>query len=126
MTSTVTTATRATAIPVRYRILGLLFVLSFVNYFLRNNFSVALPTHPAGVQFLARGDRLDSRQLQFRVRAVPDSRRRVRRRASAPRRALTIIAVTWGVLTALTGFLPGLMAASAQRRARSRSWSCAS
>jgi len=37
-------AARQTLVPVRYRILGLLFVLSFVNYFLRNNFSVAQTT----------------------------------------------------------------------------------
>ena len=32
------------AIPVRYRILGVLFVLSFVNYLLRNNLSIAIPS----------------------------------------------------------------------------------
>ena len=30
---------RAAFVPVRYKILALLFVLSFVNYFLRNNLS---------------------------------------------------------------------------------------
>jgi MFS transporter, ACS family, D-galactonate transporter len=34
----------AHAIPVRYRILGVLFVLSFVNYLLRNNLSIAIPS----------------------------------------------------------------------------------
>jgi sugar phosphate permease len=32
------------AVPVRYRILGVLVVLSFVNYLLRNNLSVAIPS----------------------------------------------------------------------------------
>ena len=30
--------------PVRFRILGVLFVLSFVNYLLRNNLSIAIPS----------------------------------------------------------------------------------
>ena len=34
----------ARAVPVRYRILGVLFVLSFVNYLLRNNLSIAIPS----------------------------------------------------------------------------------
>ena len=32
------------AMPVRFRILAVLFVLSFVNYLLRNNLSVAIPS----------------------------------------------------------------------------------
>ena len=39
-----TRMSRARAVPVRYRILGVLFALSFVNYLLRNNFSVAMPS----------------------------------------------------------------------------------
>ena len=32
------------AMPVRYRILALLILLAFINYLLRNNISVALPS----------------------------------------------------------------------------------
>ena len=103
------------AIPVRFRILGVLFVLSFVNYLLRNNMSVAIPSIQRGIQLHQRRDRLDPRQLQFQLHAAADSRRRLRG-GLGPRRALDVIAVTWGVLTFLTGFAPALMAASATAR----------
>jgi sugar phosphate permease len=31
-------------VPIRFRILGVLFVLSIINYLLRNNLSIALPS----------------------------------------------------------------------------------
>lgn len=103
--------TRA-AIPVRFRILGLLFVLSFVNYFLRNNLSVALPSirdefHFSGAEI---GWILGSFNFAYALFQIPGG---VFGDVAGPRRALAIIAVTWGVLTALTGFAPQLLAASA-------------
>ncbi len=34
----------APAVPVRFRILAVLFVMSIVNYLLRNNLSIAIPS----------------------------------------------------------------------------------
>ena len=95
---------RPGGIPVRFRILGLLFVLSFVNYLLRNNLSVALPSihQEFGFSNTELGWILGS--FNVVLRAVPDSRAACSATSYGPRRALTIIAVTWGVLTALTGF----------------------
>ena len=68
----------ARAIPVRYRILGVLFVLSFVNYLLRNNLSVAIPSIQEEFSFTNAEHRLDSRQLQLQLHAAADSRRHLR------------------------------------------------
>ncbi len=99
-------------IPVRYRILGLLFLLGFVNYFLRNSVSVALPTirQEFGFSSTELGWILGSFNFAYALFQVPGG---VFGDVLGPRRALMIIAVSWGVLTALTGFLPGLMGASA-------------
>jgi len=99
-------------VPVRYRILGMLFVLSFVNYFLRNNLSVALPTIRQEFNFSSAelGWILGSFNLAYTLFQIPGG---VFGDVLGSRRALTFIAVSWGLLTALTGFLPGAMAASA-------------
>jgi ACS family glucarate transporter-like MFS transporter len=99
-------------VPVRFRILGLLFVLSFVNYFLRNNLSVALPSIRQEFHFSNTeiGWILFSFNCAYTLFQIPGG---VFGDVLGSRRALTIIAVSWGVLTALTGFLPGLMGASA-------------
>jgi ACS family glucarate transporter-like MFS transporter len=99
-------------VPVRYRILGLLFVLSFVNYFLRNNLSVAQPSimedfRLTNAEF---GWIIGSFNLAYALFNIPGG---VFGDVFGPRRALTFVAVSWGVLTALTGFVPSLMAASA-------------
>lgn len=100
------------AVPVRFRILGMLFVLSFVNYFLRNNMSVALPSirQEFGFSSTELGWILGSFNVSYALFQIPGG---VFGDVVGPRRALTIIAVTWGVLTALTGFAPGLLLASA-------------
>jgi ACS family glucarate transporter-like MFS transporter len=105
-------AARPAYLPVRYRILGLLFVLSFVNYFLRNNLSVALPAIKAEFHFSNAeiGWILGSFNFAYTLFQVPGG---VFGDVFGARRALTIIAISWGVLTALTGWAPGLMAASA-------------
>ena len=100
------------AVPVRFRILGLLLLLSFVNYLLRNNLSVALPSIRAEFDFTSAelGWILGSFNLAYALFQLPGG---VFGQALGPRRALTILAISWGVLTALTGFAPGLMMASA-------------
>jgi ACS family glucarate transporter-like MFS transporter len=99
-------------LPVRFRILGLLFVLSFVNYLLRNNLSVALPSihQEFGFSNTELGWIGFSFSVAYALFQVPGG---VFGDVFGPRRALTAAALAWGVLTALTGFLPGLVFASA-------------
>ncbi|NJO13443.1 MAG: MFS transporter [Gammaproteobacteria bacterium] len=103
---------RLSAVPVRYRILGVLFVLSFVNYLLRNNLSVALPSIRAEFAFTSAqlGWILGSFNFAYALFQIPGG---IYGELLGPRRALAIIAVAWGVLTVLTGFAPALLAASA-------------
>jgi len=98
--------------PVRFRILAVLFVLSFINYLLRNNLSVAIPSirQEFGFSSAELGWILGSFNLTYALFQIPGG---VFGELYGPRRAMTIIAVTWGMLTFLTGFAPALMAASA-------------
>ena len=100
------------AVPVRYRILAVIFVLSFVNYFLRNNLSVALPSirEEFGFDSTQLGWILGSFNLAYATLQIPGG---LFGQWLGPRRALAIIAVSWGILTFLTGFAPALMTASA-------------
>jgi MFS transporter, ACS family, glucarate transporter len=100
------------AIPVRFRILGVLIALSFINYLLRNNISVALPSIRDEFGFTSAeiGWILGSFNLSYTLFQIPGG---IFGEVVGSRRALTAIAVTWGVLTFLTGFAPSLMAASA-------------
>lgn len=102
----------ARAIPVRYRILGVLFVLSFVNYLLRNNLSIAIPSIQDEFNFSNAevGWILGSFNYSYALLQIPGG---IFGQVYGPRRALTFIALSWGVLTFLTGFVPALMAASA-------------
>ena len=99
-------------VPVRYRILGLLFVLSFVNYLLRNNFSVAQPSIQQEFDFsnTEMGWIVGSFNVAYALFQIPGG---VFGNSVGPRRAFMLIAVAWAVLTAATGFLPGLVVASA-------------
>jgi ACS family glucarate transporter-like MFS transporter len=99
-------------LPVRFRILGVLFVLSFVNYLLRNNLSVAVPSlrQEFGFSSVEIGWILGSFNISYGLLQIPGG---IFGERLGPRRALGIIAVTWGLLTWLTGFAPSLMAASA-------------
>lgn len=99
-------------IPVRFHILGLIVVLSVVNYLLRNNISIALPHIRAEFAFSGTeiGWILASFNISYALFQIPGG---IFGEAVGPRRALAIIAITWSVLTALTGFSPDLMAASA-------------
>lgn len=112
MNSLPTRSSRLRVMPVRFRILGLLLVLSFVNYILRNNISVALPSIREEFAFSSTelGWILGSFNVAYALFQIPGG---LFGDALGPRRALTIIAVTWGMLTALTGFVPGLVFASA-------------
>lgn len=100
------------AIQVRYRILGVLFVLCFVNYLLRNNLSIALPSIQKEFSFsnAELGWILGSFNFSYALLQIPGG---IFGQVFGPRRALAYIAVSWGVLTFLTGFVPALMAASA-------------
>lgn len=100
------------AFPIRYRMLGLLFGLSFVNYLLRNNLSVAQPAISEEFSLTATefGWILASFNVAYALFQIPGGAWTDRR---GVRYALAIISVTWGVLTLLTGFVPSLFAASA-------------
>jgi MFS transporter, ACS family, glucarate transporter len=100
------------AMPVRFRILVVLCVLSFVNYLLRNNLSVAMPSIRQEFNFSTAelGWILGSFNFAYALFQIPGG---IFGELHGPRRALAIIAVSWGVLTFLTGFAPALMAASA-------------
>src|SRR6185295_721795 len=102
----------ARAVPVRYRILGVLFVLSFVNYLLRNNLSIAIPSiqEEFGFTNAELGWILGSFNFSYALLQIPGG---IFGQVYGPRRALTFMALSWGVLTFLTGFVPALMAASA-------------
>jgi ACS family glucarate transporter-like MFS transporter len=104
--------TSARAIQVRYRILGVLFVLCFVNYLLRNNFSIAIPNIQKEFGFDNEdiGWILGSFNLSYALLQIPGG---IFGQFFGPRRALTWLAVSWGVLTIFTGFAPSLLAASA-------------
>jgi ACS family glucarate transporter-like MFS transporter len=99
-------------LPVRYRILAVLFMLSFVNYLLRNNLSVAMPSirEEFGYTSTELGWILGSFNFAYALLQIPGG---LFGQWCGPRRALALIAVTWGVLTLMTGFVPALMAASA-------------
>ena len=99
-------------LPVRFRLLGLLVVVSFVNYLLRNNLSVALHTIRDEYDFSSAdlGWILFGFNLSYAVFQIPGG---AFGELYGLRRALTAITIAWGVLTFLTGFAPALLAASA-------------
>jgi ACS family glucarate transporter-like MFS transporter len=102
---------RGAYVPVRFRILGLLVVLSFVNYLLRNNMSIAAPGireefgfSQEGIGWIFLGFNTAYALLQ-----IPGG---IFGQIFGARRTLAWITVSWGVLTFLTGFLPALFATS--------------
>ena len=98
--------------PVRYRILAVLFVMSFVNYLLRNNLSVAVPSIRGEFNFSHEqiGWILGAFNYTYALLQIPGG---IFGQVYGPRRALTFIAIAWGVLTFFTGFVPTLLMASA-------------
>ena len=99
-------------VPVRMRLLALLFVLSFVNYLLRNNLSVAIESIQREFHFSEQdvGWILGSFNFSYTIFQIPGG---LLGEWLGPRRALMIIAVAWALLTALTGCVPHIMSASA-------------
>jgi ACS family glucarate transporter-like MFS transporter len=99
-------------VPVRFRILALLTGLSFANYFLRNNISVAQPSIQEAFHFTHTdfGWIFGSFNVAYALFQIPGG---VFGDVLGSRRALTLIAVSWGVLTLLTGFVPHIMGTSA-------------
>jgi ACS family glucarate transporter-like MFS transporter len=97
---------------VRHRVLALLVGLSFVNYLLRNNLSIAMPAIRADFQFTNEqlGWILASFSVPYTIFQIPGG---VFSDRFGPRRALAILAVAWAVITAITGFVPGIALASA-------------
>src|SRR5262245_54156695 len=98
--------------PVRWRILALLAFVSLVNYFLRNALSYAAPDIRSEFHFTSAelGWILGAFNVTYAILQVPGG---IFGEKLGPRLALGSIAITWGVLTWLTGFVPGVMAASA-------------
>lgn len=100
------------SVPVRMRILALLTLLTFVNYVLRNNLSVAIASIQEEFHFSGQdvGWILGSFNFSYAFFQVPGG---LLGDWLGPRRALAIIAASWSVLTLLTGCVPHVMAASA-------------
>jgi ACS family glucarate transporter-like MFS transporter len=100
------------ATSIRFRILGLLFLLSFVNYLLRNNLSVAAPSIRSEFGFSNEqlGWIFVGFNIAYTIFQVPASLFGER---IGPRRAFTLFAIAWAVITVLTGLVPALLAASA-------------
>jgi len=99
-------------IPIRWRVLFVLFVVSFVNYFLRNALSVAYPSIQGefGYTNQEMGWILNAFNISYTLMMIPGG---IFGERYGPRRALGGIAIAWGILTWFTGFAPGLMVASA-------------
>jgi ACS family glucarate transporter-like MFS transporter len=100
------------SVPVRWRVLFVLFIVSFVNYLLRNALSVAAPSIRTEFHFTSAelGWILGAFNISYTILMIPGG---VFGERYGPRLALGSITVTWGVLTWLTGFAPNLMAATA-------------
>lgn len=96
---------------VRWHILGLLFVASFVAYLLRLNLSVAaeLMMPDLGLTEIQTGWVLSAFVWGYALFQFPGG---IFGEVAGPRRALTVAALLWVVLTLLTGFVPGRFATS--------------
>lgn len=91
---------------VRWRILGLLFVVSFVSYLLRMNISVAAKfmMPDLGLSEIQMGWVFGSFTLAYAACQFPGGLLGERLGA---RRTISIITLLWGVVTFLTGLMPG-------------------
>lgn len=99
-------------LPVRFRILAVLFAVSFVNYLLRNNFSAAQVSIQAEFKFSAEdiGWILGSFNFAYTLFQIPGG---IFGERLGPRISLSLLCATWGVLTVMTGFVPSIMVSSA-------------
>lgn len=91
---------------VRWRILGLLAVVSFVSYLLRGNLSIAAPSMMSdlGLTEIQWGWVMSAFPLGYALFQFPGG---VWGGRVGPRKALALIAVAWGVLIAVTSAVPG-------------------
>ncbi len=96
---------------VRWRILALLAVVSFVSYLLRGNLSIAAPSMMAdlGLTEIQWGWVMAAFPLGYALFQFPGG---VWGGRVGPRKALALIAVAWGVLIAVTSVVPGADMAS--------------
>jgi len=96
---------------VRWMILALLFVVSFVAYVLRTNMSIAGEKMMAdlGLSKIQLGLVLAAFAWGYAIFQFPGG---IFGDKVGSRRALTIIAVLWGILTLIMGFIPGVTLAS--------------
>jgi ACS family glucarate transporter-like MFS transporter len=92
---------------VRWLILGLLFVVSFVSYLLRTNISVAAKfmMPDLGLTEIQMGWVFGSFTLAYAAFQFPGG---IFGEWLGGRRSIALITLLWGVLTVLTGLLPGL------------------
>jgi ACS family glucarate transporter-like MFS transporter len=99
-------STRA-SVPVRLRVLGVLLALSFVNYLLRNNLSVAAASIQTEYRF--NNEQLSwiffAFNLAYTVFQIPGG---MFGEWLGPRRLLAGCALAWGVVTLASGWAPGL------------------
>lgn len=91
---------------IRWRIMGILMLASFISYTLRYNMSAAAPAMMAdlGLTEIQWGWILAAFMAGYTVFQVPGG---VLGDRFGPRRVLTAIAVCWAVLTAITALVPG-------------------
>ncbi len=96
---------------VRWRILALLALVSFVSYLLRGNLSIAAPTMMAELRLteIQWGWVMSAFPLGYALFQFPGG---VWGGRIGPRKALALIAVAWGVLIAVTSLVPGAGVAS--------------
>ncbi|HEX5786602.1 MAG TPA: MFS transporter [Woeseiaceae bacterium] len=104
--------TRSSAAPsnIRWRILAVLVVVSFVSYLLRGNLSIAAPTMKADLDLteIQWGWVMSAFPLGYALLQFPGGCWADRH---GPRKVLTAIVLAWGVLIALTALVPGREAA---------------
>ncbi len=96
---------------VRWVILALLFMASFVAYVLRTNMSIAGDSIMAdlGLSKIQLGMVFSAFAWGYAIFQFPGG---IFGDIVGPRRALAVIAVLWGILTLLTGLVPGTTVAS--------------
>jgi ACS family glucarate transporter-like MFS transporter len=109
-TSASTISGRPTA--VRWKILIILALASFISYVLRTNFSFAAPEmmEDLGLSEIQWGWVLAAFTAGYAIFQFPGG---ILGDRFGPRRVLTVIAVLWAVLTAASSFVPGQETASA-------------
>jgi len=96
---------------VRWRILLLIVVASFVSYFLRTNMSIAGPImiEELGLTEMQLGIVLSAFALGYTIFQFPGG---IFGDVVGPRLAVTLMAVAWGLLTLASGLAPGSSVAS--------------